>query len=238
VARQNVVRIVGLEQAERDLKLFATRAIPFAARKALNESAFQGRLLWQRKMRGEFTLRNRWTERSALVDRANGLLVSAMESELGSALEYLEKQEEGFTESSSGKHGLPIPTGYAAGQDGANPRTRLVARRRWQSAIQLAPRPGGVSRQARNYGAIAAAAKSGTRFVFLELGGRRMGIFERKGSLRGGTLRMVWDMSRGSVRVDANQTLDPAIDELRPKLPSIHERAVIEQLKRNKVFGY
>lgn len=241
MARTIQVTWLGLDRAERDLRLFRDRAIPFAVRNGLNDAAFAGRLLWQARMRRAFVLRNRWTLRSALVARASGLDVGSMESELGSPHEYLEKQETGFTEPAHGKHGVPIPTSAAADQDGANPRTALVSPTRWRSAITLAKRPSAVSRQARNFAAMATAAKAGTRFVLLELSGNRFGIFEGIGGLGddGDTkLRMVWDMSRSSVRVDAHPTLDPALDALLPRLPAIQQRAVIKQLQRAKVFGY
>lgn len=245
MSRTIAVTWLGLDRAEKDLRLFREKAIPYAVRNTLNDAAFVGRRLWQKKMRKAFTLRNRWTQRSALVERAHGTDLGSMESQLGSAEAYLAQQEEGFVERAKGKHGVPIPTSAAADQDGANPRTNLVNPTRYLSAINLAKRPGAVSRQARNYAAMAQAAKAGTRFVLLELRGGKMAIFEASshlGNVQTGndslTMRMVWDLSRKSVSVDAHPTMSPALDDLLPQLPSIQRRHIIKQLQRAKVFGY
>ncbi len=245
MARSIDVVWLGLDRAEKDLKLFRAKAMPYAIRNGLNDAAFVGRRLWQRKMRAAFTLRNQWTQRSALVDRASGLDIGSMESALGSAQEYLAQQEEGFIEHAKGKHGVPIPTSAAADQDGANPRTNLVNSNRYLSAITLSKRVSAVSRQARNFAAMKQAEKAGTRFVLLELRGGKMGIFEGSagfGNLshaRNSTkLRMVWDLSRKSVNVDAHPTMEPALADLVPKLPSIQQKHIIRQLQRAKVFGY
>lgn len=234
----------GLERALKDLDLFAKKAVPFAVRNTLNAVAFETRRMWQIRMDQTMVLRNKWTERSALVERASGLEPRTMFSELGSKLDYLEKQEEGFTESKSGKHGVPIPTGFAAGQEGANPRTKLVSGRRWLSRINLAKRPGGNTRQARNYAAIAAAKKAGSRHVLLELRGGKTAIFEAQGGFSGtrkgsGTLKMVWDLSRGSVTVDRNPTLGRAVKLVTErKAEGIAERELMKQLRMHRIFQY
>jgi hypothetical protein len=49
---------------------------------------------------------------------------------------------------------------------------------------------------------------------------------------------MVWSLSRPSVRVRARPMLAHALDKLTPRLPGIHGAVLLEQLRRNKVFGF
>ena len=62
------------EQAERDLKLFREKAMPFAIRGTLNGQAFEGMKLARANTRDNMTLRNQWTERSIQAERATGVL--------------------------------------------------------------------------------------------------------------------------------------------------------------------
>lgn len=235
-----------LERALKDLEIFAAKAVPFALRNALNAVAFEARRTWQLRMHQTMVLRSKWTERSALVDRAEGLETRTMFSEMGSELDYLEKQEEGFTETKSGKHGIPIPTSFAAGQEGAAPRTRLVSSKRWLTRLNLPKRPGAISRQARNYAAMAAARKAGTRHVLLELRGGRIGIFEMSGGLgnvqhgrQSATLKMIWDLSHSAITVDRNPTLSRAVKFVtEKKAEGIAERELMKQLKLHRIFDY
>lgn len=234
----------GLDRALRDLELFAEKAVPYAIRAALNAVAFETQRTWRLRMSQTMVLRNKWTERSALVERATGLAPHAMFATVGSKLDYLEKQESGFTESKSGKHGIPIPTGFSAGQEGANPRTRLVSGRRWLSRINLTKRPSANSRPARNHAAIAAARKSGSRHVLLEVRGGKKGIFELVGGRGGGgagrqasTLKMVWDLSHGSVSVESNPTLARAVRFVTErKAEQLAEQELRKQLRLHRIF--
>jgi hypothetical protein len=155
-----------------------------------------------------------------------------MVASVGSVAEYLEKQEFGGT----GKGTIPTPVSSGEGR-GARPRKRLVRRPNRMGSITLAERRRVADRRQRNAIAIRAALKSGRKFVFLELE-RRKGLFRLKGGKRNPQVDMLWDLSRKSVRIRPNPTLGPTLRLIEPRLLEIHAGSLLEQLKRNRVFGY
>lgn len=225
-----------LRRLENDLTKFAKRALPFAVRNGLNSTAFEARREWAEQLGKKMVLRNTFTTRSLRVEKATGLDLNTMQARVGSVADYMATQEHGGTESKKGKHGKPIPTSVAAGQGmKTRPRKRAVQRKNWMGAVTLASGIRG-SRQRRNAFAIAQAAKgSGTAFLDL---GRRKGLFRVTGTKKGLKVRMIWDLSRPSVVIKRNPTLQHTLKAIEPRLPELHEKAIIEQLKRHRVLGY
>lgn len=216
----------------RELDKVSKVALPFAVRRTLNDLAFEGRKEWQREMRSAFVLRNDWTTRRLLVEKVKGGTVASMRSTLLSPDAYLIKQEIGGTENHS------VPTGVATAEGrGANPRRKLVRQPNKVSAIALGQsRPRGNRRQ-RNAIAVHVAQKKGLKFVYLE-GTKRKGLFRIKGGKRNPTLDMVWDTTKKSHRVQPTPTLARAVRKVEAKMPALMTSALIEQLKRHKVWGY
>lgn len=216
----------------RDLEKVSKAALPFAVRRTLNEMAFEGRKAWQSEMRSVFILRNDWTTRRLLVEKVGGGSVATMRSTLLSPDAYLVKQEIGGTEQHS------VPTGIATAEGrGANPRRKLVRQPNKVSAIALGQtRPRG-SRRQRNAIAVHVAQKKGLKFVYLE-GTKRKGLFRIKGGKRNPTLDMVWDTTKKAHRVHPTPTLARAVRKVEAKMPALMTAALIDQLKRHKVFGY
>lgn len=215
----------------------ARRGVPYAARNALNRSAFEARREWIEKAEETFTLRNRWTKGSMRVDRARGRDMSRMEAVVGSLADYMATQEEGGTVRRQGRTGHPIPTTVASGEGmGTGTRKRVVRRPNRLPRIALGQRGrSGQGARQRNAIAISTALKDRRRFVFLELG-RRKGIFRLAGGRRRTRIEMVWDMSRTQVRVPASKTLERSLAAVAPRLPALHREAFIEQLRRNGVI--
>lgn len=217
------------------LRQFAKKAIPYAARGAMNSAAFAARKEWVEQLPKSFTLRNTWTARSVRVERATGLDMRRMHSVVGSMADYMADQEHGATRKRSGKHGVPIPTSVASGEgQGARPRRRVVRRPNRMGSFSLRTRPMG-SRKQRNAAAVAEALRSGRKFVFLDLE-RRKGIFRLKGGRRRPKVEMVWDLSRPTVRVPRNPTLQRTLKAVEPRLPGMYRDAVIQQLRRRRLF--
>lgn len=217
---------------KRDLETVAKRAVPHAIRNGLNAIAFEGRKLWQAELGSKLILRNDWTTRRILVEKAKGTDVQSMQSVLRSPDEYLEKQEKGGTE----KHA--VPTGVATGEGrGANPRKRLVRRPNQVSAITLGTRARTGGRKQRNAAAIRIAAAQGKKFVFLELQ-KRKGLFKIKGGKRRPMVDMVWDTTKKAHRVNPTPTLGPAVRKLEQRAPALMRSAFVDQLRRHKAFGY
>ncbi len=97
--------------------------------------------------------------------------------------------------------------------------------------------------------AIAVAIRKSNRFVLLQRakGGGRA-IFEVRNSRRGANqhtkgrksvrVRMVWDVSRNSVKVPRAPTLQRSIHASGKHFERIQYQAVLKQLQHNKVMGY
>lgn len=226
-----------VKKYEQDLKDFAGRALPFASRAMLTRSAFDARARTQQNIREKMTTRNKFTVSSIRVEKARSLNIKRQEAITGSIAEYLETQEFGGMETGGGRY-QPIPTSYSAGQARGVERTRLPRKPNRMQAIQLRKRTGaGLSRKAANQAAIQQAAGGGNKFVFLDLG-RRRGIFKVTGGKRKPKVQMVWDMTRRSVRIPPTPTLGPAARATQERMPQFYAEALVQQLKRYKVFGY
>ena len=218
-----------IKQYAADLKTFASRAYPFATKATVNRAAFETRKEYQANMRGELTLRNKWTERSVQVDQARTLEVSRQEAVVGSVAPYMDEQEFGGVVRSGGTY-QPIATSYAAGQTGK--RTRLPRKPNKLRNIRLKRRPGG-----SNPAAVREAAGSGNKYIYMDMG-RRRGIFRVLGSKRKPRIRMVWDLSRRSVRVPRNPLLAPATNKIEKRIPQYYAEAALFQLQRHRILGY
>jgi hypothetical protein len=216
------------EQLAKDLGALHQRGIPYALRDTLNRSAFAARREWPEQMRKRMTLRNRWTERSIRVERAQGLDPNNMHAVVGSLSDYVETQEfGGVVKPRRGDH-KAIPTPSAAGQSqNTRPRTRLVRRQNWLSAIHLQSQTKGGSKQ-ENAIAIKTAAKTGG-VAFLDLG-RRKGLFRVTGAGRRKRVRMLWDLSKPSVTVKPRPTLEPTVEIVMRAMPDYAVQSLQRQI--------
>lgn len=231
---QNItVRFNGLSRMFRDLEKFRSKAIPFAMRRTLNDTAFAARKLWAEEIQKTLITRNTYTTRSLHVDRATGRTVMGMRAVLGSKAPYMGDREE----ASRSDRG-PVPTTVASGEGrSGKPRRRLVRRPNRISAIALPPKVQQGSRKQRTAVTIAMAARKGHRFIFLELE-RRKGFFRLSGGKRRPKLDMLWDTSRKSHMVKAHPTLGPALKRVQRLIPSIQRKALLDELRRNRIAGY
>lgn len=227
-----VINNKGLLAYERKLEKLRARAIPFATRNTLNALAFETRKQSIENLRSNFTLRNKWTERSVMVEKASGLNIRTQQAITGSVQDYLRKQEFGATEQSTGAHGVAIPTSYASGEEGARPRQRLPRRpNQIQNILLSRKRNQGKNRKQRNLIAVKQAAAGGNKFVFLDLG-KRKGIFRVLGGKRAPRIKMVHDLSKPSITLAARPWLSPATDTAVRKMPQFYEAALKAQLSR------
>lgn len=225
-----------LEKFVHDLQRFKASALPHAMRNSINAGVFEGRRQWVRELERGFILRNTYTTRSLQVVKATGTRLDRMHAILGTTAPFMGQQEKGGVERGKGRS-KPIPTAVAAGQTmGSRPRTKAVRRPNWLTAIILRrERPGKTEKQ-RNAIAIRRTIFGGRRFVLLELGGKR-GIFLVTGRAKL-NVRLVWDLSRKSVRIKPTPTLQRTLDAIDHKLPGLYAGAVLDQLRRHRVFGY
>lgn len=213
------------------LEKMSGRAIPYATRSALNKAAFFARGEAQEVIGRNMIERNKWTRRSVMVQTAKGLNINKQESEVGSVQDYMETQEYGGTVTGRGKT-KPIPTGYAAGQDGQRKRTKVPTRVNKMRNIRVG------SRNRRNtlFQSAIIAANAGDKFF--KTSGRKSAIYrvwgkrKRKGQWTRVKMRMVYDMSRRSVRVPKSPWLAPAIKATVKAWPRILKKEIILQLRR------
>lgn len=233
------------KRALRDLEEFKKTAIPFAIRNSLNTSAFEMQKVWRREIRQTFVNRNKFTERSIHVEKARGSDPNRMVSVVGSIADYLDEQESGGTV--RGKGALkPIPGPSAAGQQPGSKRTKLVMPSRYLQAIKATKATRGSSPRARNVAALLIARRKGQQFVLLEKPSGGKGIFMvsggtqrfngRRMTRRKLKTRLLWDLSRRTVRVPPAPTLQRSLQIIEPKLPHIHLAALLEQIHRHGIF--
>lgn len=225
-----------LKRLEEHLERYAKRSLPYAIRNGLNTTAFEARKEWVAQLPKAFTLRNTWTEKGLRVDKAGGRSIATMESRVGSIRDYMGEQEQGYTQRKRGKHGVAIPTAGASGQGKKARRTRSIRRSSYLSALNVVKTVTG-GRQRRNAVAIALAAKAGG-VAYLDLG-KRKGLFSIQGKPKGGLkIRMLYDLSKPTVVTKPHKTLEPAIEKLMPRLPAIQERALLDELRKQRILGY
>jgi hypothetical protein len=238
----------GVDKLLADLRKAKATAVPYAVKTALNTQAFEARRIWQREIRGEFTLRNQFTERSILAVKASGKGEN-IQSSVGSVAPYMLQQELGGTvHGKSGLKGIPGPS--AAGLPAGTKRTRLVRSANYLGTLHALKTPHGGSKKRRNAIAIAMAVRQGKQVVLLERPKGGKGLFRVTGgqqrfssrrrafTRRALKLRLLWDFSKSSVHVPPAPTLQRTLHALEPKLPSMWQAAIVDQFRRHHIFGY
>lgn len=222
-----------LKEMEKQLKTMAERSFPFATKAAVNQMAFKSREFAQQNIRNQMVTRNKWTERSVMVEPTKTLRIAQQASVVGSVEDYMETQEFGGVERSKGKAGVAIPTSTASGEgQSARPRQRMVRRANQMQQIKLARNKlRASSRAERNLLAIKQAASTGRKFVFLDLQ-KRTGIYKLEGGKRKPRIKLIHDMSNQSIRIPANPWLKPAVDKMTRIAPGLYFSALKFQLKR------
>ena len=230
------VNVRDIKEMEKDLKVFASRAYPFATRETINSAAFIAQKVYRRAIKRELVTRNKFTIQSIQVEQSRTLVVNRQSSTVGSIADYMEDQEFGGTKAKRGKKGVSITTGYAAGQEGQQPRTRLARRPNQLVNILLTKRRKAKgSRKQRNLIAVKQAAASSNKYVYMDLG-RKKGIFKVLGGKRRPFVKMVHDLSLQSIRIPRTPLLGPAFDRTQALIPALYEKSLRFQVKRNNLF--
>lgn len=234
------IELRGLDRMQRDLETMAKRAVPYAARETLNRLAFAGRKIWQEEMASSLTLRNQFTQRRVLVERASGSRMQEMQAVLGHTEDYVARLEEGKGERAR-RSGLPIATEAAAGQaKGSLPSGRKRPVRKSliiRTLGKLKRQPKSLPRKARNARAVREAIKNGTRLAYLELE-RRKGIYKIMGGRKRPQIRKLYDLTRRATPRPRLPTLQRTLDKTLPQGPAIAHAALLNQLQRHHIAGY
>jgi hypothetical protein len=236
-----IVTLAGVDEMQRELETIAQRSVPFAARETINSLAWAGRAAWQEEMARSLTLRNKFTQRRALVVPTRTLRMSAMEATLGHTEPYMALLEYGRPEKAA-VHFRPIPTETAAGQAKGSlmgGRKKMVLR----SAIitrlgALALKGAGSrSRKANNARAVRGALRSGRRIALLDMGKGGKGIYRVKGSKRKPEILKLYDLTQRATRMPRIPTLQRALASALTKAPAIAYAALEKQLARARSKG-
>jgi len=219
---------------ERKLARVNKKAIPYATRSTINTLAFSTMKTAKLNARVNMIMRNKWTEQSIRVNPTKSLNINHQYAAVGSVAAYMEDQEFGAVKKRKGSKGVPIPTGYSAGQQGAQPRTKLPRKVNKLASIQLKKgKKAGQTRAQQNKLAVMQAVAEGRKFVYLDLG-QRQGLFKIEGGKRKLRIRMVYDLSRPSVVIPKDPWLMPSVKHEVVKLPRVYAAALQFQLDRIK----
>lgn len=226
------------------LEDIAQKSIPFAARRAMNDIAFDARAEWTTKQMPEaFTLRNKWTQRGVSVEKATGRTLAGMQSKLGSVRDYMLPAEEGSTETKKGKHGIAIPMSGASGQGKRAPRTRPVRQQNYLQALQVARSVSGTRKRRNVVGVIMAMKTNGVAYLEMRKGLKgggqgalRKGLFRvSAGGKRKPKLRLLYDLTKSTVTTKPIPTLERTIEAVTPRFMQHHMKAMQAELDRLKV---
>jgi hypothetical protein len=228
------IQIRGLDEMQRELEQLEKRGIPYAARETLNSLAFAGRKIWQGEMRSALTLRNAFTERRALVERATGSRLPAMTAVLGHTEDYMRRLEYGIGEHAK-RSGIPIATETAAGQAKGSlrgGRKRAIKKSLIIRTLAKVKRQSkSIPREVRNARAVRDAIRNGTRIAYLETS-RRKGIYRIKGGRKNPEVLKLYDLTRPSVPLPRTPTLQRTLELALRQGPSIAFAALQRQLDR------
>jgi len=235
------VTVKGLDEMQRQLETIAKRSVPFAARETVNTLAFEGRRIWQAEMASSLTLRNNFTARRALVEKARTLRVDAMEAKLGHTEPYMANLEHGKPERAE-KRWRPVPTEVAAGQPKgslSSGRKKIVRPKNIITRLGSLKTKGfaGRPRKARNARAVQQAIKTGKRLALLDFG-RRKGVYKVMGGKRRPKVVKLYDLSRRTTPMPKIPTLQRTLKKTLALAPRVAHDALSKQLKRAGVAGY
>lgn len=241
MARQIRIDTSELKALERQFGRFKLDALPVAIRDTLNKTAFVTQTRARENAAKELTLRNTFTRRSIRVNKASGDVISQQESATGSTEDYMRRQElGGLQKPRKQSKNVAIVTGFAAGQEGIRPRTKLAKPSNRPRNIRLRKRrTAGIPRKQRIFMQIRDAVINKDRHVFLDLG-RVKGIFRVVGGRRNNTsaarIKMVSDLTRKVTRTDKRPWLRPAADLARTQMPRWYGKELRKQLQRLGLF--
>jgi hypothetical protein len=228
------------------LETLSAKSIPYATRETLNQLAFTSMREGKKEANKKMILRNKWTAGSIRAKPTRSPQIRSQIAFMGSTEGYMRIQEEGGRKAAKGRHGLHIPTSWAAGQEGVKPRTKLVTRSKKMSNIKLLKfRNAGKTRKQRMVRTVQEAVRTKKRNVFMELGTNTgvttKGIFRvvggrvsKRGWPKGARLKLIHDISRKSVRIPKHEWMVPAAKRTALRSPQMYRKALLYQLNRQK----
>lgn len=228
------IQVKELKRFQKDLKTFSEKEFAIINGMALNQTAFEVAKKYKQITKRRMTLRNKFTLGSIRFQKVKGF--KNQFSEAGSIAPYMEDQEFGHTKTKKGKKGIGLPTTTASNESlGARPRKRVVPRSKRRGSIRLVRNK--VRAKSRRQHVVAtikaAAGQRGNTFVYLPtLGTMTQGIYRIAGSKKKPKIRLIYDLSRTSIKIPRSPGLVPAVDNVRRKMPLFYQKAFRMRLKK------
>lgn len=210
-----------LKRFAKDLELFGAKDFPKINGSALNKSAFEAKKEAVRIAEIRFTLRNKWTIRSIQFEKVKGLQPRTQFSVVGSTMDYMADQEFGAKKTKSGKKGIAIPSTTASGESiGARPRKKAVMKSRLRSRIKLSKSSIRARNRKQHIVSVirSEAAKGSGRFVYLPIE-NASGIYRITGKGKRAKIKLIYDLSRSFITIEKKPWLQPAVNNIVPKIP-------------------
>ena len=234
------------EELVKELKTFKKLAFPFATKMTLNRTAEQAKDYAHQLISKNMIERNKWTKGSVKSKGTYTLDVNKQASEMGSFEDYMGVQEEGGTKTPYGKHGVAIPTGYAAGQEGAKPRTKLPKAANKLKNIQMTHfKVKGRSGKQKLLRQVNLAVRVGAKYIFWDGGAsmKKRGIYKIVGGKatvrgwpKGAKMKMVYSLSKKIVTIPANKWMEPAAIKASKDSDKFYREALLMQIKRHRIM--
>lgn len=228
------------------LSSYSKKNYAFATRATINEMGFQLQKLSRSGLHERMILRNKWTESSIRRDKARTLKIADQKTEVGSILNYMERQEKGGIAVSQKKHGIPIPTKFSSAEEGQEKRKRIPIASNRLKAIQLrhsSELSKFKTRKQKNIVAVKLAIQHNNRFVYLETE-KRKGIYRiTRGRSRvknerqrlqnifdNSKIKLVHDLTHNVIIDPKNAWLFPHIKRVKKVAPDIYFKEVVRQM--------
>ena len=238
------------EELEHMLFVFASRALPFAVRNTIKDTAFLAQRFARQDVDDKFILRNKHSQRSIRVDKSavmRELKIDRMHASTGSDESYMARQEFGGRQVAKGTEGKPIYTSQAAGLGDSSPPVKKLPRApNKMSRIQLKKNKlRAKSRRQAFFFAAVQTLEERNKYAFIDDNEHTKGIYRiqgrlnRKGSWKIKNLKMklIWDLSRKSVTNAKEPWLLPASQDAAALQPAIYRKRLNEQLVRHRIFN-
>lgn len=229
-------------QLEAKLHALNKYGLPNATREALSAAAADTIRGSKGAVKKAFTLRNQYTLGSMRVTRATGRRIDDMKSEAGSIQEYMQKQDEGFVKTGSGKHGAMIPSPGAAEESGKK-RTRVISSKNWRSNIKNIQRVKvtGANGKQRLIVAVKKSLNTNNRVIFIHGENWRTGFYSILGGGPEAYKGHGWPdgvkfkslyVMRQNAKTKATPWLEPSAQKAAGRMDRHYRKALIRWINR------
>ena len=229
-----------IDKLERDLEKFASRALPIATGRTLGETAALTRRFAIQDVGKKFNTRNAFTRGSILFDKTDtrNPNINRQRASAGSVQDYMRAQEFGEDLKSTGKHGVPVPTGTASNEgDRPKPKKKLPTRANRRTNIRFGTASKGkLSRRQRNVALVKEAAENKDKYIFMHTS-KRKGIYKVMGGKRKPRIKMLWDLTKRTRPLKPNPWLMPAAEDALELQPSLYRKHLRDQIRRANLFN-